>query len=491
MIYPTLEEAIQILSNGNYRRIPIKMELHADMITPVMALKRLKKVSKQCFMLESAEASSKGGRYTYLGFDPILGVSCKDGILTVSGDRTLQKKVLHPKEIIREILKENLAPTLEQMPPFAGGFAGYFSFDYMKYAEPKVKLSTVGDENDQDVELYLFEKIIAFDHYSHKLMLMINICAEELETAYQKGITELEKMKELLMKGEFDDTPKLQLKSEFRELFSKEEYCEMVEKGKHYIKEGDLFQIVLSNRLEASAEGSLLDTYRVLRTLNPSPYMFYFVSDEVEIAGASPETLVKLNDGELQTFPLAGSRPRGKDDEEDKRMVAELLSDEKECAEHNMLVDLGRNDLGRISEIGSVKVENYMSVEKFSHIMHISSQVTGQIKEGKDALDALDAILPAGTLSGAPKIRACQRICELEQSKRGIYGGAIGYLDLSGNMDTCIGIRLAYKKNGKLMIRTGAGIVADSVPQKEYEECGNKAKAVIRAVSMSAGGIEE
>ena len=259
----------------------------------------------------------------------------------------------------------------------------------------------------------------------------------------------------------------------------------MVEKAKHHILEGDIFQIVLSNRLQAEFEGSLLNTYRVLRTVNPSPYMFYFAGTDVEVAGASPETLVKLENGVLHTFPLAGTRPRGKTEEEDKRLEEELLADEKELAEHNMLVDLGRNDLGKISEFGSVEVEKLRSIERYSHVMHIGSTVRGKIAEGYDALSAIEAVLPAGTLSGAPKIRACQLIGELENNKRGIYGGAIGYIDFTGNMDTCIAIRIAYKKNGKVFVRSGAGIVADSVPEKEFEECLNKAKAVISSLNLA------
>ena len=259
----------------------------------------------------------------------------------------------------------------------------------------------------------------------------------------------------------------------------------MVEKAKNYIHEGDIFQIVLSNRLSAPFEGSLLNTYRILRTVNPSPYMFYFAGTDVEVAGASPETLVKLEDGILHTFPLAGTRPRGKTDEEDKALEEELLADEKELAEHNMLVDLGRNDLGKISKFGTVEVEKLRSIERYSHVMHIGSTVRGEIADGYDALDAIEAVLPAGTLSGAPKIRACQLIGELENNKRGIYGGAIGYIDFTGNMDTCIAIRIAYKKNGKVFVRSGAGLVADSVPEKEFEECLNKAKAVLDSLTLA------
>jgi anthranilate synthase component 1 len=292
-------------------------------------------------------------------------------------------------------------------------------------------------------------------------------------------------MAALLREGEPAEDDRGRLKSEFRPLFDQEQFCQMVEKAKYHIHEGDIFQIVLSNRLEAEYEGTLLNAYRVLRTVNPSPYMFYFSSSDMEVAGASPETLVKLEDGVLHTFPLAGTRPRGKTEEEDLALEQELLADPKELAEHNMLVDLGRNDIGKISRFGSVKVEKYLSIERFSHVMHIGSTVSGEIAEGKTTLDAIDAILPAGTLSGAPKIRACQLINDLENNKRGIYGGAIGYLDFTGNLDTCIAIRLAYKKNGKVFVRSGAGIVADSVPESEHQECLNKAAAVVKAIRLA------
>jgi anthranilate synthase component 1 len=337
----------------------------------------------------------------------------------------------------------------------------------------------------------LFNRVIAFDNYRQKIFLIENLPVEEVETAYRKADMELAALKNLLQSRDYAQIQPLELKTEFKPLFNKEEYCEMVEKGKHYIHEGDIFQVVLSNRMEAEMSGSLFDAYRILRTSNPSPYMFYFASDDLEIAGASPETLVKLEDGVLHTFPLAGTRPRGADDEEDARLERELLADEKERAEHNMLVDLGRNDVGKISKIGSVNVEKYMCIERFSHVMHIGSVVGGEIRQDKDAVDAVDSILPAGTLSGAPKLRACEIINELEDNKRGIYGGAIGYLDFTGNLDTCIAIRIAYAKNGKVFVRSGAGIVADSVPEKEYQECINKAKAVVNALEAAKGGIDK
>ncbi len=331
----------------------------------------------------------------------------------------------------------------------------------------------------------LFDKVIAFDNFRQKIVLMVNISLSDPEVGYNRAMRELEQMASLLRTG----TPKREepgkLLSEVTPLFDRERYCRMVEKAKTYIKEGDIFQIVLSNRLSARYQGSLLGTYRMLRTVNPSPYMFYFSGTDVEVAGASPETLVKLENGVLHTFPLAGTRPRGKTIQEDLALERELLADEKELAEHNMLVDLGRNDLGRISKFGSVQVENLHSIQRYSHVMHIGSTVRGEIREGLDALDAIEAVLPAGTLSGAPKIRACQLIAQLENNKRGIYGGAVGYIDFTGNMDTCIAIRLAYQKNGQVFVRSGAGIVYDSVPEKEYEECINKAKAVVNALTMA------
>lgn len=297
-------------------------------------------------------------------------------------------------------------------------------------------------------------------------------------------------MAQLLRTGAPAAIPRPVLKTPPVPLFSREEYAAMVEKAKGYIREGDIFQVVLSNRLTADMEGSLFDVYRVLRASNPSPYMFYFSSDDLEAAGASPETLVKVEDGRVTTFPLAGTRPRGETDEADRALEAALLADEKELAEHNMLVDLGRNDIGKIAALGSVRVDKYLSVERFSHVMHLGSTVSGRLEEGRDAVDAVGAVLPAGTLSGAPKIRACEIIRELENNKRGLYGGAIGYLDFTGNLDTCIAIRLAFRKNGRVFVRSGAGIVADSVPDKEYQECLNKARAVLDALETAQGGLD-
>ncbi len=490
MIYPTLSQAEDILAQGSYRRIPIKLELFSDSVTPVTAVRRLKQASHHCFLLESAEQLKRWGRYSFLGYDPTVEITCRDGEVKTTSGTVVSRQMSHPGTVIRRILDENRAPALEEMPPFAGGLAGYFSYDYIKYSEPSLKLDAKDEEAFYDVDLMLFDKIIAFDHYRQKAILIVNIKTDDLKNAYHNGETELQEMKNLLLHGPLAENPPLKLKSDFRYLFNKEKYCEIVEKGRQYIHEGDIFQVVLSNRMEADMEGSLLDTYRILRSSNPSPYMFYFSSDNIEIAGASPETLVKLEDGVLHTFPLAGTRRRGATEEEDLALEQSLLADEKERAEHNMLVDLGRNDIGKISRIGSVEVEKYMCIERFSHVMHIGSTVKGCIRDDRDALDAVDSILPAGTLSGAPKLRACEIINELEDNKRGIYGGAIGYIDFTGNLDTCIAIRLAFSKNGKVFVRSGAGIVADSIPENEFAECENKAKAVLDALKQAEGGID-
>ena len=488
-ILPGLAEVKEIASTGKYTVLPVSCEILSDYTTPIETMKILKNVSAHCYMLESAQADETWGRYTFLGFDPKMEITCIGGTMNGVLDAGKLKYVTgNPSDYLREVLSRYKSPHIEGMPPFTGGLVGYFSFDYLGYSEPSVRTQAEDSEKFRDVDLMLFDKVIAFDHIRQKIILIVNMYLDNPETNYNKAVWELRQLIDLLRSGEKKNEPGGKLLGEVTPLFSKKQFCGMIERAKHYIREGDIFQIVLSNRLSAPFEGSLLNTYRVLRTINPSPYMFYFSGTDVEVAGASPETLVKLENGVLHTFPLAGTRPRGKTEEEDRALEAELLTDEKELAEHNMLVDLGRNDLGKISKFGSVQVEKLHCIERFSHVMHIGSTVRGEIREDRDALDAIEAVLPAGTLSGAPKIRACQLIGELENDKRGIYGGAIGYIDFTGNMDTCIAIRIAYKKNGKVFVRSGAGIVADSDPEKEFEECLNKAKASLRALELAQEG---
>ena len=479
---PEYDEVKKIAESGEYDILPVSCEILSDICTPIEAVMILKNISTHCYMLESVAEKEKWGRYTFLGFDPKTQITARGNEITI-GD--IKMTTDDPSVQIRQILSKNRSPKFSYLPSFTGGLVGYFSYDFLSYTEKTLRIETEDTENFKDVDLMLFDKVIAFDNFSQKIILIANMSLEDPETGYNKAKMELKQLAELLRNGNRKKEAAGKLTSEVTALFDKEQYCGMVEKAKKHIHEGDIFQIVLSNRLSAGFEGSLFNTYRVLRTINPSPYMFYFSGTDVEIAGASPETLVKLEDGVLHTFPLAGTRPRGKTEKEDKEIEAGLLADEKELAEHNMLVDLGRNDLGKISKFGTVEVEKLHSIERYSHVMHIGSTVRGEIRDEFDGLDAVSAVLPAGTLSGAPKIRACQLIAELENNKRGIYGGAIGYIDFTGNLDTCIAIRIAYKKNGKVFVRSGAGIVADSVPEKEYQECINKAAAVVNALKIA------
>lgn len=486
MLYPSLE-TINELKEG-YKYIPVSEEILLDQITPIELMRKLKNVSKHCFILESVENQEFWGRYTFLGYDPQLTITCQNGKLTLkdmNGQLIEEVTNKKPDDYIKNLLEQYKSPVIEGLPTFTGGLVGYFSYDYIKYSEPKLILDAKDEEGFQDLDLMLFDKVIAFDNVKQKIIMMVNIPNENINEQYELAKSKIAEIKDIIKNGEKAIIPAAIVKSEFVTSFEKEEFCQMVEKAKKYIYEGDIFQVVLSNRLHAEFEGSLFDTYRRLRTTNPSPYMFYFSGDELEFTGASPETLVKVEKGVVHTFPLAGTRPRGASIQEDEALEMELLADKKELAEHNMLVDLGRNDLGKISQFGTVEVEKYMTIERYSHVMHIGSTVKGKIKEGLSPLDAVNAVLPAGTLSGAPKIRACEIINELENNKRGIYGGAIGYIDFSGNLDTCIAIRIAYKKNGKVFVRSGAGIVADSQPEKEFEECINKAKAVVNALKES------
>lgn len=482
-IKPSIEEIKNY--SKEYKTIPISAEIIMN-YTPVGIIKKIRALYSHCFMLESAEDNKQTGRFTFIGFDPKAEISCKDYEVQIVDENGAKQIKANPREYIKAMLESYKAPRLDYLPPFSGGLVGYFGYDYVKYSEPSLKLDANDDGYFKDVDLMLFDKVIAFDHLEEKIILIVNIQTDNLEKNYEKALQELEKINNIIENQPIVEPDLPILKSEFKPLFDEAQYSSMVDKAKHYIKEGDIFQVVLSNRLEAEMEGSLFKPYELLRKLNPSPYMFYFSSNDIEIAGASPETLVKLTDKELYTYPLAGTRPRGKTSEEDLALEKDLLADEKELAEHNMLVDLGRNDLGKISKFGSVRVEKYHNILRFSHVMHIGSTVHGEIREDKNALDAIDAVLPAGTLSGAPKIRAMEIINELENNKRGIYGGAIGYVDFTGNLDTAIAIRIAFKKKGRVFVRSGAGIVADSVPAKEHQECINKAKAVVSAIKEAS-----
>lgn len=468
---------------GAYPVVPICKEIYSDVITPISLLRRISALAKNYFLLESVENGERIGRYSFVGYEPKKRIYCrKDQVMCEEEGRTVTIGS-DPFLVLKEELKRYRAPKIEGMPPFTGGFAGYFSYELIGLSEPKLPLK---ESEFPLYDLMLFDKLIVFDHLMQKILVLANVTLADGKEGYDLAVHQIEEMIQVI----YDTSPLPEIRADrdvhFTSSRTKEEYCKMVEKTKKYIYEGDIFQAVISRRFEAEYKESLLNAYRVMRTINPSPYMYYIRCADTEIAGVSPETLVKLENGKLTTFPVAGTRKRGVTLEEDQRLEKELLQDEKELAEHNMLVDLARNDIGRLSRYESVKVEEYMKIHRFSKVMHIASVVTGEIKEEKDQVDTIAAMLPAGTLSGAPKFRACEIISELEQYDRGVYAGAIGYLDLSGNLDVCIGIRTAVKKRDKVYVQAGAGIVADSVPENEYEETYNKAKAVMEAVERAS-----
>lgn len=504
MMIPACDEILSL--SDQYDIIPICREVYADVVTPITLLRRMAERSSRFYLLESIEGGEKWGRYSFLGYDPVMRVTCRCGKVKIESSTdeapSQQTAADHPMDVLRGILRRFQSPRLKGQPPFTGGFVGYFAYAMIEYAEPTLHISR-GEANDFD--LMLFDKVIAYDHLKQKIQIVVNMKTgrtqgtsggwekkgpEYLMKEYGRACEDIQEMASLINQT----APLARLSSAERPSFtcsvSKEEFCRTVERTKEYILDGDIFQAVISRQFTSPYEGSLLNAYRVLRTTNPSPYMVYMNIDQDEIISTSPETLVRLKDGRLTTFPVAGSRPRGADEEEDRRLEEELLADEKELSEHNMLVDLGRNDIGRIAEFGSVEVTEYKMVHRYSKIMHICSQVEGNIRPELDSCSAIEALLPAGTLSGAPKIRACEIIEELEGLPRGIYGGALGYLDFTGNLDTCIAIRMAVKQAGRVTVQAGGGIVADSVPELEYEESANKAGAVIQAI-MQAGEVDD
>lgn len=480
MYHPSLEKVLSF--RDHYTIVPIYREVLADIISPIILLKQISTISTNYCILESAEDEKGWGRYSFLGFDPIVTVHCKNGMVVLEGDIRKQIVTDKPMNILRDILKKFHSANLPEIPPFTGGFVGYFSYEMISYAEPTLKLKK---SDFDDFRLMLFDKVIAYDHIKQKIYVIVNMKLADGIEGYKKACNQIDNIINLINNftqltfEKIDETPV------FQSNMSKEEFCELVKKTKEYIANGDIFQAVISKRLETSFSASLLNVYRVLRISNPSPYMYMMSTEEVQYAGTSPETLIKLKDGKLITYPIAGTKRRGRNSEEDSRLEKALISDKKELAEHNMLVDLARNDIGKIAKYSTVKVEEYMRIHKFSKVMHIVSSVSGQIKEDKDAFDAIEVMLPAGTLSGAPKIRACEIIDELEPTARGIYGGAIGYIDFFGNMDTCIAIRTAIKKDNTVFIQSGGGIVADSVPENEYLESCNKAEAIINAIKAA------
>ncbi|MBQ9673944.1 MAG: anthranilate synthase component I family protein [Ruminococcus sp.] len=484
MYTPTFEEA---QNYSGFDVIPVCKEIYADVITPITLLRKISEKYENFYLLESIEGGEKWARYSFFGFEPKARLYCKNSTVTIEGEGADVIHTEKPLAVLRDYISHYKTPKLENIPPFTGGLVGYYGYSMIGYAEPVLKLK---DSEFNDFDVMLFDKVIAYDHLKQKITVIVNMKTDNINEQYQKAVDDIEEIIAMINDRAQLKNLKTYDKVNFKSNFTEEEYAQAVEKTREYIYDGDIFQAVISRRFETEYEGSLLNAYRVLRVTNPSPYMVFMRIGGDEIISTSPETLVRFHNGRLTTFPIAGSRPRGKDNAEDIALEEDLLKDEKELSEHNMLVDLGRNDLGRISKFNSVEVTEYMKILRYSKIMHICSEVQSDAREDVDAFDAIEAVLPAGTLSGAPKIRACEIIEELEKCPRGIYGGAIGYVDFNGNMDTCIAIRMASKKGNKVYVQAGGGIVADSIPHNEYMESYNKALAVINAIK-NAGEVEE
>jgi anthranilate synthase component 1 len=484
----SFEEFKDLAQRGTF--VPVYKEIVADMLTPVSAFLKVAEHSDYAFLLESVEGGEQVARYSFLGKDPFLILRSRGGktIIDRAGETTESEQPF--VATLRELMAGFHAPFVPGLPRFTGGAVGYLGYDAAAWFEP-VELQSSADESDE-AGFMLFDTVLAFDHVRHRILIIANARIsgdEDLESLYQFACARIEfverELERALSKPGARDGEPLEVSSNV----SRDEFERMVRTAKEYIAAGDIYQVVLSQRFEASLNADPFTVYRALRHVNPSPYMYFMRMGGLAIVGSSPEMLVRVEGRRVQTHPIAGTRPRGRTEEEDVRLAEELKRNEKERAEHVMLVDLGRNDLGRVSSYGSVRVPTYMTVERYSHVMHLVSIVEGKLDERHDRLDALVACFPAGTVSGAPKVRAMEIISELENRRRGVYAGAVGYVDFAGNLDFCITIRTVVIENGHAYVQAGAGIVADSNPTAEYEETRDKARAVIRALELAQAGL--
>ncbi|PHS74046.1 MAG: anthranilate synthase component I [Porticoccus sp.] len=478
------------LAEQNYNRIPVIREVLADLETPLSCYLKLAR-GPYSYLFESVQGGEKWGRYSLIGMPATTILKVYGDQLTIErdGEQLVSRNTDDPLREIEEFQSSYRMPELPQLPRFTGGLVGYFGYDTVRYIEPRLKKSVPPDAlGTPDILLMVSDEVVIFDNLLGKLILVVHEDASE-PNAWNLAQTRLDEL-EAKLANPLPDLPPLKMQgsglqeSAFVSSFGEQNFKQAVNKIKDYVLAGDVMQVVPSQRLSMDFEAEPLNLYRALRCLNPSPYLYYLDMDDFQIAGSSPEILARLEDGEVTVRPIAGTRRRGHTPEEDRALEADMLADPKEIAEHLMLIDLGRNDVGRVAQTGTVKLTEKMSVERYSHVMHIISNVTAQVVPGTTAIDVLRATLPAGTLSGAPKIRAMEIIDELEPVKRGVYGGAVGYIGWNGNMDTAIAIRTAVIKDGKLYVQAGAGIVADSVPELEWKETMNKARAIFRAADL-------
>jgi anthranilate synthase component 1 len=500
MITPSYAEFERLSKKGNL--IALKREILADLETPVSVFRKFPESGSR-FLLESVENGEQLGRFSFIGANPFLSFKADGGVQTITTEHEELRVPLaeNPMDTFRALMAQFQPVQDSSLPPFSGGAVGLMSYDSVRFFE------AIPNSNEDDLgipELYFLiaDSLVAFDHVKRRMLLIVNAWVRkggDLRRTYDQAVKKLNRLHETVC-GRDPERPdptaskiQLKLKTDVQVVTSnigEERFLEAAAKAKEYIGIGDIFQVVLSQRLTTELQCDPFDLYRALRAVNPSPYMFFLDCEDFKLAGSSPEILVRSRHGKVELRPIAGTRPRGATPEEDVELEKDLLADEKEVAEHIMLVDLGRNDVGRVAQYGSVKVTDLQVIERYSHVMHIVSNVEGKLAENKDAFDVLAASFPAGTLTGAPKIRAMEIIDELEPTRRGSYGGSVVYIDFSGNMDSCIVIRTALIKDGLVHVQAGAGIVADSVPEKEWEETLNKARGVLRAVEWANSGLE-
>ena len=495
MISPSFTEFKKKLRKGNL--IPVWQEVLADFDTPVSAFKKIES-GKYSFLLESVEGGEKWGRYSFLGSEPSVIFKSKNGNIEITEKGKTKKSQGNPIDALRDLLSRYKPVTTPELPRFHGGAVGYFSYDIVRHIEDLPEIG-VDDLGLWDSLFMITDLVLVFDNVNHKIKIIYNAYVPEVKEAQEAYNTAVNKIEDIIkklrkpVKHYKNNTNKNIRKSKgapkLKSNFKPEDYKKAVKNTKEYIKAGDIIQAVIAQRWKTKLDVDPFDLYRSLRVLNPSPYMFYLNLRTETLVGSSPEVMVRVEEGEVESRPIAGTRPRGKTEKEDLKLEKELLADPKERAEHIMLVDLARNDLGRISDIGTVKVDEFMIIERYSHVMHIVSNVIAKLSRKKDAFDVLKATFPAGTLSGAPKVRAMEIIEEMEPNRRGAYGGAVGYFSFSGNMDTCITIRTFVIKDNEIYIQAGAGIVADSNPEKEYQESVNKVKALVKAIEVAKSGL--
>lgn len=477
-------------SAQQFTHVPVVREVLADFDTPLSAYTKLCGERKNTFLLESVQGGERWGRYSIIGLPARREIRFRNGVWRefCDGVQTAERECAQPLEAVREYMSAFHVQSIDGLPRFSGGLVGWFGAELVRYIEPRLMHGRKPGEVD-DVRLLLAEDVVVFDNLRGSAFL-VALAARDDASAQENAETRLDAMSEALQRPLPQRSPRPVRAGEFVSSFGEDRFRSSVERVRDYIRDGDAMQVVLSQRMDADFDGDALDVYRALRLLNPSPYLYFLDFDDVQIAGSSPEALVRVEDGDVTVRPIAGTRKRGATLAEDQEFERELHADPKEGAEHLMLIDLGRNDIGRISATGSVRVTEQMITERYSHVMHLVSNVTGKLREGSDALDALAACFPAGTLSGAPKLRALEIIDELEPEARGIYSGAIGYLGWQGSLDTAIAIRTAVIRNGKLQVQAGAGIVYDSDPAREWEETLTKSRALLEAVKMVANGMQ-